>query len=244
MGNSLLAIILAGGKGERLRPITNNLPKPMVILNDKPLLEYVINQFKKNNITDLIISVCYLPNVITDYFGDGNKFGVNISYIYESPDKPLGTAGSIAKLRKNLNDTFIVCYGDSLRNFNIKALLKQHSLTKPKATICAYKNKSLNPKSVIVFNKDHIIQSFVERPRNTELLSHWSNAGFYVLEPNVFKYIPQNEKSDFGKDIFPALIAKGKRLEAFILDEYFLDIGTIEKVRKAQNDILNGRLMC
>jgi len=242
MGKTITAIILAGGKGERLRPLTITLPKPMVKIHDKPILEYVLTLFQKNNIKDIIISVCYLPNLITEYFGDGSKFGLNISYVYENEDNPLGTAGSIAKLEKQLNETFIVCYGDSLRDVNISSLLKEHQSTKPVATICIYKNENPDPKSNVIFDENKTIVSFVERPSNTDSSPTWSNAGFYILEPEVFNYIPQNQKSDFGKDIFPAVLADNKQIKSFIINGYFLDIGTKEKLSVAQKDIADGKL--
>lgn len=244
MGKIITAIILAGGKGERLRPITNNIPKPMVCINNKPVLEYIINQFKKNNIRDIIISVCYLSDTITNYFGDGEKFGVNISYIYEDPETPLGTAGSIAKLFKKLKKTFIVCYGDTLRNIEIKKLLEQHLQRMPIATVCVYKNTKPNPKSTITFDEKNTVLSYVERPGEIKSQPIWSNAGFYVLEPKIFRFIPQHKKSDFGKDIFPSLIKRHKKMESYIIDGYFLDIGTVEKISTAEYDIQIGKLEC
>lgn len=242
MGKKITAVILAGGRGDRLK-LKKPLPKPMIKLNKKPLLEYVIRLFQKNNITHLIISVCYLPDVITEYFGDGKKFGVTISYIYENQNDPLGTAGSIAQLEEKLKSTFIVCYGDSLRNIDISTLLKQHFLAKPTTTICVYKNLKAHPKSAVVFDPKNTIRSFVERPSATKSSFIWSNAGFYVFEPEVFTYIPQNKKTDFGKDIFPAMIKDKRQLQAFILDGYFLDVGTKEKVSIAEKDIRKGKVV-
>lgn len=241
MEKTITAVILAGGRGDRLK-LQEPLPKPMVKLNKKPLLEYVIRFLKKNNINNIIISVCYLPQVITEYFKDGKKFGVNISYIYENQNKPLGTAGSIAQLKKKLKKTFIVCYGDSLRSFDLNLLLQQHFLAKPSATICVYKNLKPDPKSAVVFDNKNAIQSFVERPSVAKSLLVWSNAGFYVFEPEVFKYIRKNKKTDFGKNIFPLMIKNKKQLQAFALEGYFLDVGTKEKVSIAQRDIKKGKL--
>ncbi len=237
MNNHIKVIILAGGRGERLRPLTNTTPKPMIQINNKPILEYIISTFAKHNIRDIILSVCYLPNIITDYFGNGKKFGVNISYVYEDEGNPLGTAGSIAKLQKKLTNTFIVCYGDTLRNVSITKLLNQHELEKPIGTICVYKNATIKPKSSVIFNKQNTILSFVERPQNVMEKFYWSNAGLYVFEPEIFKYISQNKISDFGKNIFPLVLQEGKLVKAFVIDGYFLDIGTLEKVYIAENDI-------
>src|SRR6185503_13496679 len=119
-------IILAGGKGERIRPITNSIPKPMIPINNKPLVEYCIDLFKKYGFTDITFTLFYLPNIIKKYFGKGKKFAINCSYIVENPDKPLGTAGAIAHIKNKLEDTFIICSGDSLRSCNIAEIVKFH----------------------------------------------------------------------------------------------------------------------
>jgi mannose-1-phosphate guanylyltransferase/phosphomannomutase len=230
------AIIVSGGKGERLRPLTYTLPKPMIEVAGKPVLEHIINLFKKNGIIDFIISVYYLPEKITKYFGDGKKFGVNIEYIYEKENFPLGTAGNIRAAKELIDSTFIVTYADILRDLSIINMVKFHKNKKSFATLNIYKRFGPNPKSMVLFNKNKKIASFVERPKPEELHDNfvWSNGSFYIFEPSIFDFIPQNTFSDFGKDVFPKLLKERKDLFAFPSTGFFIDIGNYEKLEKAR----------
>lgn len=230
------AIIVAGGKGDRLRPLTDTLPKPMIEVAGKPILEHIINLFKKNGVTDFIISVCYLPEKITNYFGNGKKLGVNIEYIYEKEDFPLGTAGNIAAAKHLIDSTFIVIYADILRALNIADMLRFHKNKKGIATLSIYKHESRDSKSMVLFDGDSKITSFVERPRLDEIKKDfvWSNSSFYVFEPQIFDFLPKNTFTDFGKDIFPRLIKEEKNLYAYPSTDLFIDIGNHEKLSKAR----------
>ncbi|MBI3385281.1 nucleotidyltransferase family protein, partial [Candidatus Gottesmanbacteria bacterium] len=213
MGKTITAVILAGGKGERLRPLTDTLPKPMVKIANKPLLEYVVRHLRRYDIKEIILSVGYLPEVIKKHFGNGKKFGVHISYIIENI--PLGTAGAVRLLKNKIKDTFLVCYGDILRDINLKDLVKFHQNRKGIAVICVYKNTKPNPKSIITFDKDKKISRFIERPSNQSKKWVWSNASLYLFEPEIFAYIAKNTRVDFGKNVIPKVIADGKRVYAF-----------------------------
>ena len=148
------AIIVAGGKGERLRPLTNEIPKPMVEVNGKPILLHIINLFKKNGVKDFIIALCYLPEVIVSYFGDGSKFGVNITYTFEDSENPLGTAGAISLAEDIIDDTFIVTYADILRDLDIKKMINFHKENNALATLNIYSRKSKNAKSMIILDEN------------------------------------------------------------------------------------------
>lgn len=226
------AVIVAGGVGERLKPITNNIPKPMVLVKDRPILLHAVNLFKKYGIDDFIIALCYLPNVITKFFGDGSKFGVKITYTYENPKKPLGTAGAIALAKKLIKDTFIVTYADILRELDIKKMIAFHKKSKAFATINVYKRKSEGAKSMVIMDKNKKIVKFIERPKADDLRQNyiWVNGSFYIFEPEIFNWIPRDEKSDFGTDIFPKLILAKKALYAYPTTGYFVDIGDIKKL--------------
>lgn len=253
------AILVSGGKGERLRPLTDILPKPMIEVAGKPVLEHIINLFKKNGITDFIISVCYLPEKITKHFGNGKKFGVNIEYIYEKENFPLGTAGNIGASSGLIDSTFIVTFADILRELNINDMIKFHKNKKAFATLNIYQRFGENPKSMLLFNKNKKITSFVERPtlpyhshtssclptvalakecpspaRPGNLDFVWANGSFYIFEPQIFDYIPQNIFSDFGRDIFPRLLKEEKNLFAYPSAGLFIDIGNYEKLAKAR----------
>lgn len=229
------AIILAGGRGERLKPITNHIPKPMVEVAGKPILLHIINHFKKNGITDFIIALCYLPKVVTEFFGDGTKFGVNIKYTYEDPQKPLGTAGAITLAKKFVERTFIVAYTDILRELDVRNMINFHKKKGAFATINVYKRDSKGAKSRILIDDKKRITKFIERPKSSDLREDyiWVNGSFYILEPEILDYIPKKQKSDFGKDIFPDILSKSKKLFAYPTDGYFVDIGNLDKLEYA-----------
>lgn len=238
------AIIVAGGKGTRLKPLTDKMPKPMIEVAGKPILEHIVNLFKKFGLTDFIFALCYLPEKITAYFGDGSKFGIKITHTFETEDNPMGTAGAIIFAKPYINDTFIVTYADILRKLNIKEMIKQHKKKKALATINVYKRFGPNPKSKVLFDQNNRVSEFIERPNQQQITNHqqpatnyvWANGSFYVFEPEVFELIPNDQRSDFGKDIFPKLLSAGEKIFAYPTDGYFIDIGNLEKLEKAKKN--------
>lgn len=234
------ALIVAGGIGERLRPITSNIPKPMVEVKGKPILLHTINLFKKYGIKDFIIALCFLPNVIVNFFGDGTKFGVNITYTYEDFKNPLGTAGAISLARELVDDTFIVTYADILRDLDINKMIDFHKKNKAFATINIYRRKSKDAKSKVLIDKNKKVVKFIERPNKKTKEQEYilSNGSFYIFELEIFDYIPK-EKVDFGFDIFPELLKRKKNLFGFISKGYFVDIGDIKKLEFARRTFKN-----
>lgn len=230
------AIIVAGGRGERLHSLTDKIPKPMIKVKGKPILEHLLYLLKKNGVREFIFALCYLPKTITSYFGDGSKFGVRIDYTFEGDNEPLGTAGAILPAKQYINDTFIVSYADILRELNISEMINYHSKKKSFVTLHVYKRFGPDPKSMILFDKQNRITEFKERPMPGDLTEDfvWANGAFYILEPGVFKFIPKNKKSDFGKNIFPSLLEEKKLLYAYPYNGYFVDIGNLEKLEKAR----------
>ena len=220
----------------------------MLQVSGKPIIEHIINLFKKNDINKFIITVCYLQSKITSYFGDGSKFGVRIKYIYEDENKPLSTAGGIALAKNVINDTFIVCSGDILRELDIKKMVAQHKNTQAIATIHTYKRFGPDPKSMVVFDEKGLIKQFVERPFDFaqgkpdrkhlgfQAKSIWTNGSFYIFEPKIFDFIPKNKPCDFGRDVFPKLLKNKKRLFAFPYSKFFIDVGNMEKLKKARRE--------
>lgn len=229
------AVIIAGGRGERLRPLTDTTPKPMIDVNGKPVLEHVISLFKKHSITDFIITLHYLGEKIRSYFADGSRFSVKIKYIFER--EPLGTAGGVRLAKKFIHETFLVTSGDILLDLDIKAMIDFHKKKKAFATLNVYKRYGPDPKSSILFNKENRISRFVERPEPQEIKGDFvfANGSFYIFEAEIFDFIPKNKPSDFGKDIFPKLLEAKKPLFAFPTGGYFIDIGNLEKLKKARN---------
>jgi mannose-1-phosphate guanylyltransferase/phosphomannomutase len=238
------AIIVAGGQGTRLRPLTNTIPKPMVQVGRKPILEHTINLLKRNGISDFIIALCYKPQPVIDYFGDGTRFGVSIIYTFEDPEAPLGTAGAILAAKEYLTETFIVTYADTLRELDIKDMLNLHSKNKATATLNVYKHTGENYKSSITFTDDNVLVNFVELPTSTKLEEGfaWSNGSFYIFEPTVFDHIPENQSIDFARHVFPKLIESGAKIYSYPSAGYFIDIGTHETLEKAEKDIKESKL--
>ncbi len=237
------AIIVAGGKGERLRPITETIPKPMVQVNGKPILEHTIELFKKHGIKDFIIALCYLPEVITSYFGDGSRFGVVITYIYEDPSFPRGTAGAILPAKKYITDTFIVTYADIIRNLNISKMLEKHTSSSSLVTIDIYKHTGKVYKSSLIVNEEEELIAFKEMEKQTERKEDeevWSNGSFYVCSPEIFTYLDESRAVDFAKDIFPQLLKEGKKISTTKGSIYFIDIGTKDKLDQANIDLVNN----
>lgn len=230
------AVIVAGGRGERLKLFTNKIPKPMIEVRKKPILLHIIELLKKYGISDYIFALCYLPDVITNFFGDGKKFGVNINYIFEDPNFPMGTAGAILPAKKMVNGKFILTYGDVLRDLDIGDIIDFHKKNQAFATLNIYKRESKNAKSRILIDDNNRITKFIERPIEDELKEDyiWANGSFYILEPEIFEWIPEFKKSDFGTDIFPKLLSSEKPLYAYPSTDYFIDIGDYKKLKLAK----------
>ncbi len=202
------AMILAAGKSTRLRPFTDNKSKIMMEIGGKPILEYNLDIVKKAGIKDIYINLHHAPENITNYFGQGKRFGVNI--IYSKEKNILGSAGAIKKIEKEFKETFFVVYGDNFTNCNLKKLLEFHKKNKGIITIAIFdrtknKNSGIAGGRVVYNKKTFKIKSFREGSNNKIL---FVNAGIYVLEPEILKYIPKNKFYDFGKDLFPLLLKK------------------------------------
>jgi len=227
----MIALILAGGIGERLRPITNNIPKPMVPVNGKPFLQYHIEELKKAGIKDIILCTCYLSDKIQEYFGDGSKFGVKIKYSVEKT--PLGTAGAVKNAEKYINNTFIVLNGDSYLQLEYNQLINFHKATKAQLTIALLEIKDPGRYGLVDIGKEGKILSFDEKTANPK--GKLINGGVYIIEKGVLKAIPSSVNASLEKEIFPKLIKQGN-VYGFVVNNYFIDIGTKESYMKAQED--------
>lgn len=224
------AVILAGGKGTRLRPYTTAFPKPLMPVGDKPILEIILRQLKSHGINEIIMAVGHLAELIMTFFGDGSKFGVRIKYSRE--DEPLGTAGPLSLIKDELTDTFLVMNGDILTTLNYSDLIKYHKRSGAIATIALNKRDVYIDFGVVELDEDSNITDYVEKPTLHYLVS----MGIYVFEPEVLKYIPNNKKFDFP-DLVKKLISAGEKVKGYIYDGYWLDIGRPEDYEKACNEI-------
>ncbi|HEY9062087.1 MAG TPA: mannose-1-phosphate guanyltransferase [Pseudobacteroides sp.] len=234
------AIIMAGGEGSRLRPLTCDLPKPMVNVANKPIMEHIINLLKLHGITEIGITLMYLPQKIRDYFGNGSSFGVNLHYFTE--DTPLGTAGSVKNAGDFLDETFVVISGDSLTNINLKNAINFHYSKKSKATLILTKVDVPLEYGVVLADKEGRIEGFLEKPSWGEVFSDTVNTGTYILEPDVLDYFPFGKKFDFSQDLFPMMLKKHDPLYGYVTHDYWCDIGDLNAYLQAHYDIFQGKI--
>jgi mannose-1-phosphate guanylyltransferase/phosphomannomutase len=235
------AVLMAGGSGTRLRPLTCDLPKPMVPIINKPIIWHIANLLKKHNFYDIIVTLHYLPDIIKNYLKDGSEIGVNISYSVEE-GSPLGTAGCVKNIQNNLNDTFIVISGDSLTDFDLTKAIEFHRNKNSKATIILTRVSNPLEYGVVITNEEGKIERFLEKPTSSEVFSDTINTGIYILEPEVLNYLPSNVEKDFSKDLFPLLLKNNEPLYGYVSEGYWCDIGNLDTYRNANYDALNGKL--
>lgn len=235
------AIIMAGGSGTRLRPLTTNLPKPMVPVANKPMAEHIVNLLKQHGYNDIIFTLFYLPDAIRDYFGDGTEFGASIKYAIEE-GSPLGTAGCVKAVQDELNSTFLVISGDSLTDIDLGKALKFHKDKGSKATIVLKRVENPLEYGVVITGADGRIQRFLEKPSASEIFSDTVNTGIYILEPEVLKYIVMGREQDFSNDLFPLLLLRNEPLFGYVADGYWCDIGNLNVYRQAHKDVLDGKI--
>jgi dTDP-glucose pyrophosphorylase len=221
-------ILMAGGLGTRLKPLTEKIPKPLLKVGNKPILETIIENFIKYGFVNIIISVNYKANMIKEYFGDGSKYGISIQYIEET--KRLGTAGALSLIENRPQEPFFVMNADLLTNINFSHLLDFHSFENAIATMCVREYDFQVPYGVVQ-TQGSSITSIEEKP----VQKFFVNAGIYTLSPQVFQYIPENQFYDMPT-LFEDLIKKNLKTISFPVHEYWLDIGRIEEFEKANNE--------
>lgn len=222
------AVILAGGKGTRMRPFTYEIPKPMIPVQGRPLIQHIVELLRKYEVSEIVFSVGYMGDKIREYFGNGSKLGVNITYVEE--DKELGTAGPLNLLKDKLTETFLMLNGDVLANIDLKDLASFHCEKKGVATIALTAVHDPSRFGAARLRGDNILE-FIEKPQAGREPSNLINAGVYALEPEVFKYIPRG-RAMMEKDVFPKLAKKGK-LFGYHFDGQWFDTGTPESYEVA-----------
>lgn len=225
------AVIIAGGLGTRLQPYTTFLPKPMLPLGEKPILEHLIEWSKKNGIKSVVLCVSYLRKSIEDYFEDGKKFGINIEYAISN--KPLATAGQLKTAENFIDDTFVCMYGDSIYGFNLRNMINQHKKTKSFVTMSLKEFRTKLPYGVIESTKNNRVTAWKEKPEIKTNI----NMGCYVMEPEILKLIPKNKP--YGMDsVIKNAMTKKKTISSFISKNDFIDIGNKESYERANNEFI------
>lgn len=230
------AIILAGGKATRLRPLSCNTTKSMVPVLNRPFLEYIIGYLRKHDVNDIILTLSHESDQIKSYFGDGSKFGVEISYLIE--DLPLGSAGAVKNAEEFLDSPFIVFNGDIFTDLDLTAMVNLHSDRKARMTIALTTVDDPTIYGIVEIDSQCRVKCFKEKPRCEEVTTNMINAGVYVLEPEILDYIPSEVFFTFEHDIFPAAIEGGQAIYGYPFEGYWIDIGTPEKYLKLNHDLL------
>ena len=234
------AVIMAGGFGTRIQPLTCNIPKPMIPLVNRPIMLHIVELLKKHEITELVILLYHQPNMIKNFFRDGSDFGVKITYV--TPLEDMGTAGAVKCAEKFLNERFLIISGDLLTDFNLKKIVDFHEENKALATITLTSVKDPLQFGVVVTDKEKRIIQFLEKPGWGEVISDTINTGIYVLEPEIFRYIPEGENFDFSQDLFPLLLKNNEPLFGLPVKGYWRDIGNTDSYREAHHDIFRGKV--
>ncbi|MFC1993631.1 sugar phosphate nucleotidyltransferase [Chloroflexota bacterium] len=234
------AVILSGGRGVRLQPLTHSLPKPMVPVLNQPFLAHTLAYLKTHDIDNITLTLSYLPKAVQSYFEDGSDYGVKITYAFE--DSPLGTAGAVKNAEHYLNSTIVVLNGDIFSDLDISEMLAFHRSRKAKATIsltwvdnpCAF--------GVVETDSEGRVKRFIEKPTPDKVTTNWINAGIYILEPEILKIVPAGEYYMFEKDLFPLLLALDEPIYGYPFNGYWLDVGNPEKYLQLNCDLLLSKV--
>ena len=232
------AIVMAGGEGTRLRPLTCAVPKPMVTLLDKPMLAYVTEHLLRHGISQMALTLGYLPSVVTDWFEDNKPQNVHMEFFVE--DVPLGTAGSVKNAAPFIDDTFLIVSGDALTDIDLTAAVQAHKAGGAMATIVLKRLGSPLEYGVVITSDEGGVERFVEKPGWEDVFSDTVNTGIYVLEPEVLDLILDRTQFDFAKNVFPLMMNKGMPIYGWVADGYWCDVGNIESYIKAHEDMLKG----
>lgn len=234
------AVVMAGGFGTRIQPLTNSVPKPMLPVANIPMMQHIIEKVRDAGIRDIVILLYFKPEIVKDYFKDGKDFGVSIEYVL--PDDDYGTAGAVKKAEPFLNDTFIIVSGDLVTDFNFEEIIGFHKAKESKLTITLTPVVDPLQFGVVITDENSRIQKFLEKPSWGEVFSDTINTGIYILEPEILNYIPEGENYDFGKNLFPKLMEDNIPLWGCTIQGYWRDVGNPKSYREAHLEILEGKI--
>lgn len=235
------AVVMAGGEGSRLRPLTVGRPKPMVPIVNKAVISHILDLLKEHGITDVIITLRYMASAIQDYLDDGSSFGMKLTYVVE--ETPLGTAGGVKNAAEYIrDDTFLVISGDAMADFDLSAIIRHHTQCQALATLTLTRVSDPLEYGVIGTDAQGHVTEFQEKPSWGELISDTVNTGIYVLDPQVLDLIPHNVSYDFAKDLFPYMLEEGLTMNGYVAEGYWCDVGNIEEYMRANADMLYGKV--
>src|SRR5918995_569310 len=237
------AVIMAGGQGTRLRPLTSNQPKPMIPIVNVPCMEHIVKLLERHGFTDIAVTLQFMPDEIRDYFGDGSEWNVNIRYSVE--DAPAGTAGSVKMAEQQLGlegERLLIISGDALTDADLSRLVEFHEEKGSEATMVLKSVENPLDFGIVITEEDGRISRFLEKPAWGQVFSDTVNTGIYVLEPTALAEIPFEGEYDFSKELFPTLLEAGRPLFGYVTQDYWEDIGNLEQYMRAQRDVLDGKM--
>jgi mannose-1-phosphate guanylyltransferase/phosphomannomutase len=234
------AIVMAGGEGTRLRPLTSNQPKPMVPIVGKPCMEHILELLHAQGINDVTITLAFMPQAVRTYFGDGEGLGMSLEYSVE--EEPLGTAGSVKMAARDLDEPFLVISGDALCDVDLNELVKYHQEHGAAVTIGLKSVENPLEFGIVVTDEDGRVERFLEKPSWGQVFSDTINTGIYVLDPEVLHHVPVGRPFDFSAELFPLLLEMGRPIYGCVLDGYWQDIGNLDQYRQANFDALDEKV--
>ncbi|TMK60981.1 MAG: mannose-1-phosphate guanyltransferase, partial [Actinobacteria bacterium] len=237
---TMKAVVMAGGQGTRLRPLTSNQPKPMLPIVGEPMMQHILRLLRRHGFSEVVVTVQFLASVVRNFFGDGSDLGLRLTYATEQ--EPLGTAGSVKNAESLLHDTFLVISGDAVTDLDLAEVLRFHKEKGAAVTVTLNRVQDPLEFGIVIAGSDGRIERFLEKPGWGEVFSDTINTGIYVIEPEVLSFIPPGEEFDFAHDLFPLLMAKGLPLYGCAPDGYWTDVGTLEAYFKVHRDVLDRKV--
>jgi mannose-1-phosphate guanylyltransferase / phosphomannomutase len=235
------AVVMAGGEGTRLRPMTTSMPKPLLPVVNRPIMEHVLRLLKRHQLNETVVTVHFLGSMVRAYFGDGEDLGMDLTYATE--EKPLGTAGSVKNAAAALSDdTFLVISGDALTDIDLTALVEHHKAAGALATVCLTRVPDPLEFGITILREDGHIERFLEKPTWGQVFSDTINTGIYVMEPEILDHVGESENIDWSSEVFPRLLDAGAPLYGYVADGYWEDVGTHRSYLKANYDVLDGAI--
>ena len=234
------AVIMAGGEGTRLRPLTSNVPKPMMPIVNRPMMEHIVTLLKSHGFDEIVVTVAFMANAIRTYFGDGSEFGVRM--VYATEETPLGTAGSVRNAMDELDERFLVISGDVLTDIDLGEIVRFHEDNGALATIGLVPVENPLEFGIVITNEDGSIERFLEKPTWGQVFSDTINTGIFMLEPEIFDYIEPGRPVDFSSEVFPRILDEGRPLYGAVAEGYWEDVGTLEAYLRAHKDALDAKV--
>jgi len=235
----LKAMVLAAGMGTRLKPLTDNRPKCLMPLAGRPLIDWSLRWLQSSGVTECVINLHYLSEMVKDFVGNGGQYGLGVHYSYEP--ELLGTAGAVKKVSDFFDEPFYVIYSDNFSQWDIRKLKIAYEINHSVAAVAVHWREDVTQSGMVEMDQDYRIMRLVEKPKPEEVTSHYVSAGFFYLDPNVLDYIPEDKFCDFGYHVFPEMLKVGERIYAVKMEEPIIGIDTIEAYEKANEWALGVR---